>query len=79
MRSVGVELFHADGQTDMTKLITALRSFANAPKSDCFSTKALFPSHRNTYWLSYRQLWVTLYEVLISVLAHYLQSSSNSV
>jgi hypothetical protein len=26
------ELFHADGQTDMTKLIVAFRSFANAPK-----------------------------------------------
>jgi hypothetical protein len=25
-------LFHADGQTDMTKLIVALRDFANAPK-----------------------------------------------
>ena len=25
---VGAELFHADGQTDMTKLIVAFRSFA---------------------------------------------------
>jgi hypothetical protein len=30
--SVGAGLFHADGQTDMTKLIVAFRSFASAPK-----------------------------------------------
>ena len=30
---VGVELFHADGETDMTKLIVAFRNFANAPKT----------------------------------------------
>jgi len=29
-RPVGAELFHADGQTDMTKLTVAFRSFANA-------------------------------------------------
>jgi hypothetical protein len=28
---VGAELFHADGRTDMTKLIAALHNFANAP------------------------------------------------
>jgi hypothetical protein len=26
---MGAELFHADGQTDMTKLIAASRNFAN--------------------------------------------------
>ena len=31
--SVGDELFHADGQTDMTKLTVAFRNFANAPKN----------------------------------------------
>jgi len=30
---VGAELFHADGQTDMTKLMVAFRNFANAPKN----------------------------------------------
>ena len=30
--SVGVELFHADGRTDKTKLITAFRNFENAHK-----------------------------------------------
>jgi hypothetical protein len=32
IRLVEAELFHADGQTDMTKLIVALRNFSNAPK-----------------------------------------------
>jgi len=31
IRPMGAELFHADGQTDMTKLIFALRDFVNAP------------------------------------------------
>ena len=30
---VGVELFHADGQTDVTKQILSFLSFANAPKN----------------------------------------------
>ena len=30
---MGAELFHADGQTDMTKLIVVFRYFANAPKN----------------------------------------------
>jgi hypothetical protein len=38
IRSVGAELFHADGrtdrQTDMTNLILAFRNFAKAPKMD---------------------------------------------
>jgi len=33
MRSVITELFRADGQTDMTKLIVAFRNFANASNS----------------------------------------------
>ena len=31
IRPVGVEVFHADGRTDMTKLIVAFRNFAHAP------------------------------------------------
>ena len=30
---VGAELFHADGRTDTTKLIVALRNYANEPKN----------------------------------------------
>jgi hypothetical protein len=32
MRPMGVELFHADGRTDMRKLIEDFSSFPNAPK-----------------------------------------------
>jgi len=35
-RPVGAELFHADGQTDTTKLIDVFRNFANAPKNPFF-------------------------------------------
>jgi hypothetical protein len=31
---VGAELFNADGQTDLTRLTVAFRSFVNAPKED---------------------------------------------
>jgi hypothetical protein len=31
IRSLGAELLHEDGQTDMKKLIAAFRNFANAP------------------------------------------------
>ena len=34
MRPVTAELFHADGETGMTKRIVAFRNFANVPKSD---------------------------------------------
>jgi hypothetical protein len=33
IRVIGAELFHADGRTDMTKLIVAFRNFAKAPKN----------------------------------------------
>jgi hypothetical protein len=33
IRVVGAELFHADGRTDMTKLIVTFRNFAIAPKT----------------------------------------------
>jgi len=32
IRPVGTKSFHADGQTDMTKLRVAFRNFANVPK-----------------------------------------------
>jgi len=34
IRPVAAELFHADGQTYMTKAIVAFRSVANAPKEE---------------------------------------------
>jgi hypothetical protein len=34
---MGVELFHADRRTDMTRLIVAFRYFANANKNSYFA------------------------------------------
>jgi hypothetical protein len=34
IRPVGAELFHVDGQINMTKLTVAFHNFANAPKRD---------------------------------------------
>ena len=31
---VGADLFHADGQTDMTRLMVAFRNFAKSPKKE---------------------------------------------
>ena len=39
IRPVGVELFHADGQTDMMKLAVAFLSFTNALKERCINIK----------------------------------------
>jgi hypothetical protein len=33
IRPMGGELFHTDGQTDMTKLTVAFRNFVNAPRN----------------------------------------------
>jgi hypothetical protein len=35
IRLLGAELFHADGETDMTKLTDALHNSVNAPKIRC--------------------------------------------
>ena len=39
--SVGVELFHTDGRTYITRLIVAFRNISNAPKKNAF-TQDLF-------------------------------------
>jgi hypothetical protein len=44
---VGAELFHADGQTDMTKLVVAFRKFANTPKIQFTFSPTCF-HHRQT-------------------------------
>jgi len=36
IRLVGAKLFHADGQTDVTKSIVVFRNFANAPTNSLF-------------------------------------------
>ena len=37
IRPLGAEFFHADGQTEKTNLIDALRKFANASKNAAIS------------------------------------------
>jgi hypothetical protein len=57
VRPVGAELFHADRQTDMTKLIVAFRNFANArinavtPLARSVTTISLFHRAYFTYSL----------------------------
>jgi len=46
---VGAELFHADGRTDMAKLIVTLRSYWNVSKSENilhYTSSAAGPSGR---------------------------------
>jgi len=42
IRRVGAELFIPDGQTHMTKLIFAFRSFANSPNGDICRPMAMY-------------------------------------
>jgi len=45
IRPVGAEFFRADGRTDMTKLMVALRNFANAPKNGLYSERKNWSSY----------------------------------
>ena len=47
--SVGVELFHTDGRTDITRLIVAFRNISNAPKKNAF-TQDLFSKEQLYMW-----------------------------
>jgi hypothetical protein len=50
IRPVGAEFFRADGRTDMTKLMVALRNFANAPKNGLYSERKNWSSYiQGTY------------------------------
>ena len=51
--SVGVEFFHADGETDMTKLIIAFRNFANAPKMEASVSFENFVARYTNYTASH--------------------------
>jgi hypothetical protein len=49
IRPVGAELLHADGRTDMAKLIVPLHSYWNVPKSEIvlpYTSSAAGPSGR---------------------------------
>ena len=59
IRPVGAELFHADRRTDMTKLIVAIRNFANAPKIPSSAPETA----RGLVWLSLAMLQHTALQV----------------
>ena len=59
---VVVELFHADGQTDLTKLIVAFYNFSDAPRKDFVLTVA-YCCHRPSY-VSRRAVPICLYGFL---------------
>jgi len=42
IRPMGTELLHADGRTEMAKLIVAFRNFATAPKEKVIPPRSLF-------------------------------------
>jgi hypothetical protein len=58
IRTVGAEFFHADGQTDVTKLIVTFRNFANAPKNADGSRNC--PYHGVRFNYEYKQ-WISYY------------------
>jgi hypothetical protein len=58
---VGAELFHADGQTDTTKLTVAFRNFANAPNEthsyEVINTGYLRFSQQCCLWFKSPGMW----------------------
>jgi len=49
IRPVGAKSFHADGRTDMKKLIVAFHTFANAPEdSNRLNPKAITTGNRHS-------------------------------
>jgi hypothetical protein len=68
MRPVGAELFRADRQMDMAKLIGAFHNFANASKSvfigyrfSRFWLTAIIRDHMNTYG----NMYIPIFQVVI--------------
>jgi len=61
IRPLGAELFHADRRTDMTKLLVAFRSFANASTNDQNPESAL------QIWKRDGKMSSTFPELLISL------------
>ena len=49
IRQMGAELFHADGQTDMTKIVVAFRNFANAPKINVRNRNIFVYSNKSSF------------------------------
>ena len=57
------ELFHADGQTDTTKLIVAFRNFTNAPKYTGDSLAPTVRTKRTIGQCSYNSIVLTKRQV----------------
>ena len=57
---VVAELFHADGQRDMTKILVAFRSLSNAPKNKSVVTKTryIFPPPKSNTQSGYKNIYV---------------------
>jgi hypothetical protein len=76
IRPVGAELFHADGQTDMTKLLVAFLSFTNAPQNCRIQTSGEVknppsPSRGNSYVSAVRaHITHALYMTLLCISVH---------
>jgi hypothetical protein len=57
---VGAELLHADGRTDMKKLIVAFRNFASALKNSTFCPHSVFMCF---VWISEQTAIISLYNI----------------
>ena len=73
IRPVAAELFHADRQTDMTKLKVAFSSFANAPKKYKFFENFEKHKHKHNPKLFHQPTLMHnfLYSLTISLLHYY--------
>jgi hypothetical protein len=53
---VGAKLFHADGRTDMTKVIVAFRNSVNAPEK-CQRRHAVYTNLKKNAWICSKFVW----------------------
>jgi hypothetical protein len=73
IRPVGAELFHAEGQTDMTEPIVAFRYFARAPNNAAYP-----PPPRSVTHIHLRQYISWGYYLIISHIGHVFFLLSNA-
>ena len=50
--SIGIRLFHAEGQTEMTYLIVASRNFVNRPKKSKLNCRYMYCEILNKYYMT---------------------------
>ena len=66
IRSVGAELFHSDGRTDMTKLTVAFRSFTKEPEN----VSSIIGMAGGMNWIDlaqYRNRWRALVHAVVNL------------